>query len=197
VPGDSALDRARRGDLSAFNELVLEHQTTVLNVCLRLLGDRAAAEDAAQEAFVSAWRNLKSLRGEQFRAWLLRIAANACTDEQRRRGRRPSSSLDTALDDGMPHPADAGPEPETALLSAELRGRIDGALQRLPPDQRLPVILCDVQGLEYEEIATVMKANIGTVKSRLSRGRARLRELLMAEPELLPAKFRPQYEEQR
>jgi RNA polymerase sigma factor (sigma-70 family) len=194
VPGEPALDRARRGNLDAFNELVLEHQGVVYNVCLRLLGDAAAAEDAAQEAFVSAWRNLKSLRGEQFRAWLLRIAANACTDEIRRRARRRASSLDVALEEGMAHPADAGPEPETALLSAELRGRIDAALQRLPEDQRLAVVLCDLQGLDYEEIALVMRSSMGTVKSRLSRGRARLRRALLAEPELLSAKFRPQYE---
>jgi RNA polymerase sigma factor (sigma-70 family) len=196
VPGESALDRARRGDIGAFNDLVLEHQGIVFNVCLRMLGDRMAAEDAAQEAFVSAWRNLGSLRGEQFRSWLLRIASNACHDELRRRGRRPSSSLETSLEEGMPDPSDPEPLPEAAALGAELRGEIERALLRLPEDQRLAVALCDVQGLEYEEIAGVMRCNIGTVKSRLSRGRARLRELLLGQPELLPARFRPRSEEQ-
>ncbi len=195
MPDDSALGRARRGDLTAFNELVLEHQGIVFNVCLRMLGSRAAAEDAAQEAFISAWRNLPGLRGEAFRGWLLRIASNACTDELRRRARRPATSLETALDEGMAHPADPEPAPESALLSAELRGGIEKALLALPEDQRLAVVLCDVQGLEYEEIARVMRSNIGTVKSRLSRGRARLRQLLLAQPELLPARFRPGSEE--
>lgn len=191
MPGEPALDRARRGDIGAYNELVLEHQGLVFNVCLRMLGDRMAAEDAAQEAFVSAWRNLGSLRGEQFRAWLLRIASNTCHDELRRRGRRPAASLETSLEEGLPDPADPEALPEETVLGAELKGEIERALLRLPEEQRLAVVLCDVQGLEYQEIAAVMSSNIGTVKSRLSRGRARLRELLLAEPELLPARFRP------
>jgi RNA polymerase sigma-70 factor (ECF subfamily) len=195
VPEETALVRARRGDLGAFNELVLAHQAIVFNVCLRMLADRMAAEDAAQETFVSAWRNIASLGGEQFRPWLLRIASNACHDELRRRGRRPSASLETSLEGGMPDPADPEPLPEPALLGAELRGEIERALLQLPEEQRLAVVLCDVQGLEYEEIAGVMRSNIGTVKSRLSRGRARLRQLLLARPELLPGRFRPRSEE--
>ena len=195
MPGDSALERARRGDIGAYNELVVENQGIVFNVCLRMLGDRTAAEDAAQEAFLSAWRNLGALRGEQFRSWLLRIASNACHDELRRRARRPAASLETSLEEGMPDPSDPEPLPEAAALGAELRGQIERALLHLPEEQRLAVVLCDVQGLEYEEIGRVMRSNVGTVKSRLSRGRARLRELLLAEPELLPARFRPRSEE--
>jgi RNA polymerase sigma-70 factor (ECF subfamily) len=195
VSGDSLLDRARRGDLAAFNSLVEEHQGIVYNVCLRMLGSPAAAEDAAQDAFISAWRNLASLRGDQFRAWLLRIAANACRDELRRRSRRPAASLETALEEGMPDPADPDPSPEASVLSSELRGGIQAALLELPDDQRLAVILCDLQGLEYDEIARATGANIGTVKSRLSRGRARLRALLLAKPELLPDHFRLRSEE--
>ncbi|HXH23330.1 MAG TPA: sigma-70 family RNA polymerase sigma factor [Dehalococcoidia bacterium] len=190
MPDDSLLDRARRGDLAAFNALVEEHQAIVYNVCLRMLGSPAAAEDAAQEAFISAWRNLGSLRGDQFRAWLLRIAANACRDELRRRSRRPAASLQAAFEEGMAEPADPEPAPETSLLSAELRGQVQEALLLLPEDQRLAVVLCDLQGLEYDEIARVTGTNIGTVKSRLSRGRARLRALLLAKPELLPEHFR-------
>lgn len=194
MPDDSLLDRARGGDLDAFNALVAENQGIVFNLCLRMLGNWAAAEDAAQEAFVSAWRHLGSMRGEQLRPWLLRIASNAATDELRRRSRRPASSLETALDEGAPHPADPQPSPESATLTAELRSGIDAALMRLPADQRLAVVLCDIQGLEYEEIAQVMRTNIGTVKSRLSRGRARMREALLTQPELLPERFRPRSE---
>jgi RNA polymerase sigma factor (sigma-70 family) len=194
VPGQT-LDRARRGDLAAFNELVLEYQGLVFNVCLRMLGDWGAAEDAAQEAFVSAWRNLKSLRGDQFRSWLLRIASNVCLDELRRRRRRPADSLDTALAGGVAHPQDPDPLPESAALGAELRAGIEDGLMQLPEDQRLAVVLCDVEGLAYEEIARVTGVNVGTVKSRLSRGRARLRELLLARPELLPAQFRQESKE--
>jgi RNA polymerase sigma factor (sigma-70 family) len=195
VPADPRLDRARRGDLDAFNELVLEHQGIVFNVCLRMLGDRALAEDATQDAFVSAWRHLTSLRGDQFRSWLLHIAANACRDELRRRIRRPAASLENSLEDGMPDPPARDPSPESAVLSGELRGAIEGALLLLPEDQRLAVVLSDMQGLDYEEIAAAMGTTLGTVKSRLSRGRARLRQLLLQEPELLPARFRPTLEE--
>ena len=191
VMADSVIDRARHGDVDAFNSLVLEHQGIVYNVCLRMLGSPAAAEDAAQEAFVSAWRHLGSLRGEQFRAWVLRIAANACRDELRRRSRRPAASLETSMEDGMAHPADPDLSPEAALLTGELRRDIEAALMELPEDQRLVVVLCDVQGLEYEEIARVTRTNIGTVKSRLSRGRGRLRAALLSNPELLPTRYRP------
>jgi RNA polymerase sigma-70 factor (ECF subfamily) len=95
----------------------------------------------------------------------------------------------------MPDPADPDPSPEASVLSAELRGGIQAALLELPEDQRLAVILCDLQGLEYDEIARATGANIGTVKSRLSRGRARLRAILLAKPELLPDHFRLRSEE--
>lgn len=180
---EDRLRRARSGELAAFNELVLEHQSLVFNLCLRQLGQRQAAEDAAQEAFVSAWKNLGSLRGP-FRPWLLRIAANACTDELRRRGRKPSSSLDVALDAGVPEPPDEAPLPETTALQGELRREVEAALQTLPEEQRLAVILCDLQGLDYQEIATVTRTSLGTVKSRIARGRGRLRKVLRSNEEL-------------
>jgi RNA polymerase sigma-70 factor (ECF subfamily) len=177
---DEQLRLARQGDLSAFNALVLQYQSLVFNLCLRQLGQREPAEDATQETFVSAWRNISSLRGS-FRPWLLRIAANACTDEQRRRGRRPASSLDVALEAGVPEPPDEDTLPEASALQGELRREVEAALQRLPDEQRLAVVLCDLQGLDYAEIASVTRASLGTVKSRIARGRARLRELLALE----------------
>ena len=178
TPPDDRLQRARQGDLAALNELVLEHQGLVFNLCYRLLGHRQAAEDACQEAFISAWRSLTGLRGDLFRPWLLRIAANTCHDELRRRGRRPSASLDVALEEGMPDPPDTNPSPEASVLTGEMRRRLEGALQTLPEEQRLAVVLCDVEGLDYAEIAVAMKSSLGTVKSRIARGRARLREVL-------------------
>ena len=186
------LKRARDGDLAAFNDLVLEHQSLVFSLCLRMTGRRQAAEDATQEAFIAAWRNLKSLRGDAFRPWLMRIAANACTDELRRRGRRPSSSLDSVLEAGVPEPADQEPSPETALLQGGLRHQVEEALQELPADQRMAVILSDLNGYDYAEIAEVMKTSLGTVKSRISRGRTRLRAALLKDPELLSS--RPRHE---
>ena len=190
-----SIEAARRGDLAAFNSLVLEHQALVYNLCLRMLGSPAAAEDAAQEAFLAAWRKLAQLRGESFRPWLLRIAVNACRDELRRRGRRPAASLEVSIDEGMAEPADPAALPEAATLTGELRGQIEAALLVLPEDQRAAVILCDVQGFDYQQIAQIMGSSLGTVKSRISRGRMRLRELLLAAPELLPASYRPSKEE--
>ncbi len=185
------LSRARGGDLTAFNELVAAYEGLVYNLCYRLLGQRQAAEDAAQETFIAAWRGIGGLRGDTFRPWLLRIAANACRDELRRRARRPAASLDVALEAGLPEPADPAPLPEVSVLQAELRRRLQQALRALPAEQRLALVLCDVEGLDYAEIALVMKTSLGTVKSRIARGRGRLRLALLAEGELLPSRFRP------
>ncbi len=184
--------RARRGDLAAFNELVVEHESQVYNLCYRILGGAQSAEDAAQEAFISAWRNIESFRGESFKPWLLRIAANQCRDELRRRVRRPASSLDSALEAGVPEPPAADPSPEAMALNAELSRSLQTALDLLPEDQRTAVVLCDVEGLDYSEIAVAMNTSLGTVKSRISRARLKLRELMQREPELLPGRFRPE-----
>ena len=168
----------------------VEYESLVYNVCYRILGQQQAAEDAAQDAFVSAWRNIGSFRGETFRPWLLRIAANLCRDELRRRGRRPSSSLDSALEAGVPEPPDRALPPEQVTLNAELRTQLQSALEQLPEEQRTAVVLCDVEGLDYTEIAAVMNTSLGTVKSRIARGRLKLRELLKREPELLAGRFR-------
>lgn len=189
---DDRPSRAKRGDLAAFNELVVEYQSLVYNLCYRMLGQAQAAEDATQEAFVSAWRNISSFRGDAFRPWLLRIAANLCRDELRRRGRRPSTSLDIALEAGMPDPTDDDPSPDESALSGELRGRLQAALMQLPDDQRTAIVLCDIEGLDYNEIATVMKTSLGTVKSRIARARLKMRDLLQREPELLPGRYRPE-----
>jgi RNA polymerase sigma-70 factor (ECF subfamily) len=187
---DVRIQRAQAGDLSAFNELVVEYQSLVCNLCMRMLGQQQAAEDAAQEAFINAWRSIRNFRGDSFRAWLLRIAANLCRDELRRRGRRPSSSLDTALEAGMPDPQDEESLPEESALNAELRVSLEAALAELPEEQRTAIVLCDVEGLDYAEIAVAMKTSLGTVKSRIARARMRMREVMLRQPELLPARFR-------
>lgn len=183
------LARAREGDLDAFNGLVDAYQDQVYRLCLRLLGSPDAAADACQEAFLSAFRHLQSFRGDVFRPWLLRIAANAATDELRRRQRRPQVSLDRPPPgaDAPPDFPAAGESPEEYALRSELRGTLERALATLPADQRLAVVLVDVEGLAYEEAARVMSTAVGTVKSRLSRARERLRVLLLATGELGPA----------
>ena len=194
---DALIARSRLGDLDAFNALVEHYQRSLYNFCLRLLGAPQPAEDAAQDAFIAAFRRLDTFRGGSFRAWLFRIAANACYDEMRRRRARPSVSLDipSGYDDRPHDRPDTGPTLDDHVQRQELARCLHEALASLPPDQRLAAVLCDVQGLPYEEIAQVMGVSLGTVKSRISRARARLRKALMAHRELLPASIRPTSEE--
>jgi RNA polymerase sigma-70 factor, ECF subfamily len=183
---EPALRAAQRGDVAAFNDLVQVFQRQVYNVCYRTLGHTEDAADATQDAFLSAFRGLKTFRGPAsgFRPWLLRVAVNACYDQLRRRQRRPSDSLDAmgeAPDELGPAERlpDPSPSPEQQALSSETARQIQRAIDSLAPEQRMTVVLCDVQGLNYEEAAEAMGVELGTVKSRLSRARGRLRELLL------------------
>ncbi len=172
--------RAQGGDLDAFNGLVDAHQRAAYNLCLRMLGSPAAAEDATQDAFLSAFRSIASFKGASFRAWLMRIASNACTDELRRRHRRPAMSLDAPLagsDEPLDVP-DSSAGPEVEVLRTEQQEVVQTALLRLPADQRMAVVMCDMQGFAYEEIAQAMRTSVGTVKSRIARGREKLRREL-------------------
>jgi RNA polymerase sigma-70 factor (ECF subfamily) len=186
APESRALAAAQRGDVMAFNELVLTYQTTVFNVALRTLGHPEDAADATQETFLSAYRAINEFRGGSFKAWLLRIAVNTCYDVLRRRQRRPSTSLEVILEEGGDNPrlADRQVGPERAALGSETVEMIEQALLTLPDDQRTIVVLCDIQGLSYEEAADIESIALGTVKSRLSRARARLRQFLVERGEL-------------
>lgn len=188
---------AQQGDLDAFNRLIQHYEQQVFNLAWRIMGDSDAAADATQEAFISAYRAIGRFRGGSFRSWMLRIVTNACYDEIRRRKRRPAGSLETLFDDlGVPEPDNPGdlihkPEaPEAAMERAELSHAIQDCLNRLPDDFRVVAVLADVQGYEYQEVAQVIGKPLGTVKSRLARARARLRECLQRYRELLPLTFR-------
>jgi RNA polymerase sigma factor (sigma-70 family) len=188
---------AQEGDLDAFNRLINIYEHQVFNLAWRIMGDSDSAADATQEAFISAYRAIGRFRGGSFRSWMLRIVTNACYDEIRRRKRRPAGSLEALFDDlGMPEPENPGdlihkPEaPEAATERAELSHAIQDCLNRLPDDFRVVAVLADVQGYEYQEVAEVIGKPLGTVKSRLARARARLRECLQRYRELLPATFR-------
>ena len=190
-PGEieAALHAARTGDVRAFNQLVDLYQRHVYNVCYRSLGSAADAEDATQDTFLSAFRHLGSFRGSaaELRAWLIRVAVNACYDQLRRRQRRPATSLEAMQEDAPVHLPDASPGPESVTLNLETAHAIQVALNNLVPEQRIAVVLCDMQGLSYEEAAHAMGVELGTVKSRLSRARVRLRDLLSDAGELPPA----------
>jgi RNA polymerase sigma-70 factor, ECF subfamily len=186
---------AQRGDLEAFNSLVLAYQDIVYNTALRILTDEDLAADATQEAFLSAFRALNSYRGGSFRAWLLRTVTNACYDELRRKQRRPTTPLEPVTEDGdeVEAPrwlADPTASPEEQLDQAELEHAIQHCLENLPTEFRAVVVLADIQGLDYKEVAVAVKKPLGTIKSRLARARLRLRECLQGFRELLPAAFR-------
>lgn len=186
---------AQRGDLDAFNRLVLAYQTALYNTALRILGDEDLAADATQEAFISAFRALNTYRGGSFKAWLLRTVTNACYDVLRRQKRRPTTPLEPATedDDEMESPrwlADSSMTPEEISEADELEHAIQHCLNALPVDFRTVVVMADIQGLDYAEIAAAIRTPLGTIKSRLARARLRLRECLQGFWELLPAQFR-------
>ncbi len=175
---------AARGDLDAFNELVRMHERAVLNLCWRMLGTLPEAEDASQDAFIKAWTNAKSFQGGAFRPWLLRIATNTCYDALRSRGRKPASSLDALEFEPEPDwsTQSAPVDPVRFAETGDLGRMLEAALTQIPDEQRLAITLCDIQGLPLAEAAEIMEVSLGTDKSRLFRGRAKLRDLLVASP---------------
>ena len=186
------VSRSQEGDVHAFNLLVEHYQNRIYALCYRMLGDPDAAADATQDTFLSAYRSIARYRGGSFVAWLLRIATNQCYDQLRARKRRPQTSLDNfdqESDEAARQFTDPGEAPDERTLRAELAHEIERRLAELPDDQRLAVILSDIQGYSYDDIATATGWPLGTVKSRISRGRTHLRESLRA-GELLPAHYR-------
>jgi RNA polymerase sigma factor (sigma-70 family) len=183
---------ARKGDVRAFNQLVMLHQTMVYNLAYRILSDPDAAADATQDAFLSAFKAIGRFRGGSFKAWLLRIVTNACYDQLRRKQRRPASSLDDlpVEADHTTYLRDPARLPDEVVERHELNRVIQAGISTLPTDQRVVVVMSDVQGLSYNEIADATGLSLGTVKSRLSRGRAKLRDYLQEQGELLPSRYR-------
>lgn len=183
---------ARDGDARAFEELVRAYQGRVYNLAYRVLGDGEAAADATQDAFLHAYRALRSFRGGSFKGWLLRIVTNSCYDQLRHRQRRPALSLEElmASEESEIEFRDPGRAPEEEVMGRELEQVIQAGIDSLPPEQRVILVMADIQGLSYEEIAHITQTQLGTVKSRLSRGRSALRDYLLAHGELLPQRYR-------
>lgn len=185
---------AQRGHLPAFNQIILHYQSLAYNVAYRVVGDTELAADATQDAFVKAYQRVNQYRGGSFKAWLLRIVTNTCYDALRARQRRPTVSLESDDDeddsDYNPWLIDTSERPDAHAMRQELAGMLRDAIGQLPPDQRATLVLADIEGLDYQEIADATGTALGTVKSRLSRARARMRDLLMAHQELLPAQYR-------
>jgi RNA polymerase sigma-70 factor (ECF subfamily) len=185
LPDEAELvQRAASGDRAAFARLAEHYQSACYGLAWRLLGDADRAADATQDALFHAYRAIGGYRGGIFRSWLLRITANASYDILRRAQRRPAPTLPDAADDAPELPDDASPSPFETAARNELYRQLELALQRLPDDQRTAIVLCDVYGMDYGQVAALTEAALGTVKSRLHRGRLRLRELLAEHREL-------------
>jgi len=178
------LERARAGDLDAFNQLVLAYQDLLFALVVRIVPDRDQASDAVQEAFFSAYRNLRAFRGGSVRSWLSRIAINAAMDTQRLRKRRPAEPYPELEDDSWQPPSGEADDPVATAMMAERHNTLHAALTRITHDQRTAIVLFDVEGYDYGEIAAMTGVSLGTVKSRIHRGRLALRDLLADRMEL-------------
>ncbi len=174
---DSYIKKLIRGDEKAFERLVKETQNKVYAVCLNMLKNPHDAQDAAQDTFIKAYRSLAAFKAEsKIETWLTRIAVNTCLDMLRKR--REMSDIDDALE-----LADEK-TPETEAESRELRTLVRKAVNQLPPDMRSVVVLRDIEGYSYDDIAGMLNLNLGTVRSRLSRARERLKNILLENREL-------------
>jgi RNA polymerase sigma-70 factor (ECF subfamily) len=173
------LERARGGDLDAFNDLVVCYQDMLFALVVRMVPDRDQASDAVQEAFFSAYRNMAGFRGGSVKSWLSRIAINAAMDAQRLKKRRPADPYPELEDDTWQPPADASADPVTTSLTNERHRVLNEALAQITQDQRTAIVLYDVEGYDYAEIAEITGVSVGTVKSRIHRGRIAMRGLLL------------------
>ena len=185
MQGDELLlRRACKGDVQAFEELMQSHESRIYAIALRMMGNREDAQDCAQEAMVRIYRAMGSFKGQSALAtWIYRITMNTCLDELRRRKARKVTSLDSLVNNGW-SPTDTGDTPEEHGLRVEKQNALNQAIQSLPDDMRAAIILRDVKGYSYDEIASILDANVGTIKSRISRGREKLREILSKQSEL-------------
>ncbi len=185
---------AQRGDIDAFNGLVTRYQNAAYTVAYRLLGEPFAASDAAQDGFINAFRKIREYRGGSFKAWLLRIVSNIAYDQMRYEKRRPATGIDDLpggdTDDGPPLPSH-DQTPEDAVEQREVQRALQECMNGLPEDQRLTLVMFDIEGYSYQDIADSSSVQLGTVKSRLSRARLGMRRCLDGKKELFPQIFRP------
>mgnify|MGYP001772012956 CR=1 FL=1 len=175
------VEAARQGDQSAFEQLVHLYEKRVLALTTRMCKNPADAEEAAQEAFLSAWQGLPFFRGDaSFSTWLYRLASNACVDLLRREGRRQSAAGPSLNDEEVQlEVPDTAPSPQEQAERSELRQQIEAGLQALTPDHRQVLLLREMHQLSYDEIAQTLDVDVGTVKSRINRGRKQLRNFLL------------------
>lgn len=182
--GRILLERAREGDLEAFNDLVRQYQNPLYALISRVVPDRDQASDVVQEAFLSAFTHLDAFRGGDVKAWLTRIAVNAAIDTHRARRRRPVQPYPELEDESWQPVTGAYADPERSAVLSERTQALSQALSQIAGDQRVAIVLYDIEGYEYSEIAEMTGVSLGTVKSRINRGRLALRRLLEGRMEL-------------
>ena len=175
------LEKARHGDQEAFGELVRLYEKKVYALTLRMCKNPADAEEAAQEAFLAAWQGLKFFRGESsFSTWLYRLASNACVDLLRKEGRHQAAAGPSLNDEEvLLEIQDEAPSPHALAEQAELKEQIEAGLASLPEEYREVLILREIHQQSYDEISEILSLDLGTVKSRINRGRKRLRKFLL------------------
>ena len=182
------LRRAQRGDPAAFEALITPCESMLWRVCWHYTQHREDARDCAQEAMLKAWRALPDYRGDcSLETWLYRIAASCCLDFLRRKGRWAAESAEQLAKEAGFDPPDPSPQPEEALQRRDERAELQSALAALPDDMRIALTMSAVEGRRYEDIAQVLGVAPGTVKSRISRARVRLSEILSGKREPSPA----------
>ena len=180
------LQKARRGDPDAFEQLIGPLEQLVWRVCWHYTGNRNAAEDCGQETMIRIWRNLKNYRGEcALESWVYRIAANCCMDWLRKKKRDRSISVEPLREQGF-DPADPAPGTEEQAVATDEHRRLREAIAALPEEQREALVLTQLEKVPYETAAGILGVSEGTVKSRVNRGKARLREILSEGGELSP-----------
>lgn len=189
---EELIDLAKGGDVDSFNQLIYKYERLAYSVARRTMRDPDSAADAVQNGFIKAFRGLNGFRGGNFRAWLMRIVTNCCYDILRSEKRRPTESLDHLLSgvEHVPYLTDPKESPEQYTSRMELGSVIETGIGTLPAEQRTVIVLRDIHGYSYQEIAEITDEAMGTVKSRLSRARTNLREYLQQHSELLPSTYR-------
>jgi len=181
---EKLIQKAIDGDAQAFNELMAAHERRMYAVALKTCANREDAQDCLQEAMLRIYRSISSFKGQSsFSTWVYRITMNTCLDELRRRKNRPNTSLDNLLESGW-SPSDDRDGPEKYAIRMLKQKKLMQFIDELPEDMRSAVVLRDIEGYAYEDIAEQLKANVGTIKSRISRGREKLREKILSHPEL-------------
>jgi RNA polymerase sigma-70 factor, ECF subfamily len=183
--------RARRGDREAFTQLIVQYQVPLYNMALRMVGQPDDAADITQEAFLRAWEKLRTLREAPFKSWLFQIAANLCYDHFRR-GRRfgvmPDEDQTSPKASNVVGLGIATPDPQEQTEANARTRLVRDSIQALDDDMRIAIVLRDVNGMTYEEIAAVLRVPLGTVKSRIARARTQVQERLQQHPDFFPTR---------